>query len=142
MILLDTTVLAYAVGEEHALRRPARWLLEAHGSGRIEATTTVEVLQEFLHIRSRRRPHADAVRLTREFAVAFDLQIIIADDLEVGLDLYLRTPRLGAFDAMLAAVATRRKVRALVSADRAFAGVEGLPWLDLADPNLERSLTG
>jgi uncharacterized protein len=81
------------------------------------------------------------VRLTREYAAALDPVVTTADDLTDALGLYLRTPRLGAFDAMLAAVATRRKVRAFVSADRAFADVEGLPWLDLADPNLERSLT-
>ncbi|CAN5570676.1 hypothetical protein BH23CHL8_BH23CHL8_01590 [soil metagenome] len=97
-----------------------------------------KVLQAFLHIRSRRRPRADAVRLTPEFAVAFDLQVTSADDLSAALDLYLQTPRLGAFDSMLAAVAANRNVRALVSADRAFAEVDGLTWLDLADPNLER----
>ena len=65
MIVLDTTVLAYAVGEAHPLRDPCRRLLAAHAEGRIEATTTVEVIQEFAHIRARRRTRPDAVRLAR-----------------------------------------------------------------------------
>ena len=47
MIVVDTTVLAYAVGDTHPLREPCRRLLAAHADGRIEATTTVEVIQAF-----------------------------------------------------------------------------------------------
>lgn len=53
MILLDTTVLVYAVAFEHALREPCRALISAIGDGRIAATTTVEVLQESTHVRAR-----------------------------------------------------------------------------------------
>jgi hypothetical protein len=136
VIILDTTVLAYAVGEEHPLRGPSRWLLRAHGDGLVEATTTVEVLQEFLHIRSRRRGRGDAVDLTLRFAEAFDTLATSRDDLVAGARLFGRHPRLGAFDAVLAAVALGRGARALVSGDRAFAEVAGLPWVDLADPEL------
>jgi hypothetical protein len=38
----------------------------------------------------------------------------------------------GAFDALLASAATRRGVRALVSADSAFAGIPGLVALNPA----------
>lgn len=41
MIVLDTTVLSYAVGTEHPLRAPCRRLLQAHGNGLVEAATTV-----------------------------------------------------------------------------------------------------
>jgi hypothetical protein len=75
VIVLDTTVLAYALGVEHPLRTPSCWLLTAHQDGRIDATTTVEVLQEFLHLLSRRRTRQDAAERTREFAEAFDLLV-------------------------------------------------------------------
>jgi hypothetical protein len=55
MILLDTTALVYAVGSEHPLREPCRALISAIGDGRIAATTTVEMLQQFTHVRARRR---------------------------------------------------------------------------------------
>jgi len=142
VILLDTTVLVYAVGDEHPLRLPARWLLSAHGSRDIEATTTVEVLQEFLHVRSRRRPRSDAASLVREFVDAFDVIRTSPADLVAGADLFSRQGGLGAFDAVLAAVALGNRANALVSADRAFAAIDDLPWIDLADPDLKACLLG
>ena len=60
MILLDTTVLVYAVGDAHPLRQPCRQLVEAVRDAHLRATTTTEVIQEFAHVRSRRRPRHDA----------------------------------------------------------------------------------
>ncbi len=141
MIILDTTVLAYAVGEEHPLREPCRRLLAAHASGAVEATTTVEVLQEFAHIRARRRTREDAARLTRLYAAALDPIATTAADLDAGLSLFERHPELGAFDAVLAAVAIARGAEGLVSADRAFASVPELAWIDPATPALGRLLS-
>ena len=55
MIVIDTTVLSYAVGVEHLLRDPCIRLLRAHADGAIDAATTIEVVQEFVHVRARRR---------------------------------------------------------------------------------------
>ena len=138
MIILDTTVLAYAVGEEHPLREPCRRLLAAHASGAIEATTTVEVLQEFTHVRARRRTREDAVNLTRLYVVALDPIVTTAADLDAGLSLFQAHPELGAFDAVLAGVALARGAEALVSADRSFASIPDLPWIDPATPAMDR----
>lgn len=142
MIVLDTTILAYAVGDAHALRTPCRRLLTAHGEGRIEATTTIEVIQEFAHIRARRRTRSDAVTLARHYLSAFAVLAATADDLDRGLALFERLPGLGAFDAVLAAVALDRGAEALVSADRAFASVPNLRWIDPATPALRRLVGG
>jgi len=138
VIVLDTTVLVYAVGSEHPLRDPCRRVLAAHAAGRIEATTTVEVIQEFAHIRARRQPRRDAVNLARRYARAFTLLVTTPDDLERGLDVFEQNPSVGAFDAMLAAVAMARGAEALVSADRAFASIAGLPFVDPTTPDLAR----
>ena len=142
MIILDTTVLAYAVGEEHPLREPCRRLLAAHANGTIEATTTVEVLQEFAHVRARRRTREDAVNLTRLYVVALNPIVTTAADLDAGLSLFEGHPELGAFDAVLAAVALNRGATALVSADRAFASVSELGWIDPATPAIDGLLGG
>jgi predicted nucleic acid-binding protein len=68
VILLDTTVLVYAKGQNHPLRDPCRELIEAVADRRIEATTSVEVIQEFVHVRARRRDRADAASLGRDYA--------------------------------------------------------------------------
>jgi predicted nucleic acid-binding protein len=140
VIILDTTVLAYAVGEEHPLREPCRRLLAAHANGTIEATTTVEVLQEFAHVRARRRTREDAVNLTRLYVVALNPIVTTAADLDAGLALFQQYPELGAFDAVLAAVALARGAEALVSADRSFASVPDLEWIDPATPAIDRLL--
>lgn len=101
-------------------------LVEALGADRIAATTTPAVIQEFVHVRSRRRPRADAVARARSYQVALaPLTVTTADHLAAGLALFARHDRLGSFDAVLAAVALDLDAE-LVSADVAFAHVEGL----------------
>ena len=122
MIVLDTTVLVYAVGSEHPLRDPCRDLISAIAAGKLRATTTVEVLQEFTHVRARRRGREDGARLARDYLdVLSPLLLVGEDDLREGLRLYARGERLGAFDAVLAAAAGRSSAVAIVSADAAFA---------------------
>ncbi|MGA8364069.1 MAG: type II toxin-antitoxin system VapC family toxin, partial [Solirubrobacteraceae bacterium] len=68
MIVLDTTVLVYAKGADHPLRDPCRRLIDAIAQGEIEATSTVEVVQEFVHVRAQRRARSDAVALGGDYA--------------------------------------------------------------------------
>lgn len=135
MIVVDTTVLVYAVGGEHRLAEPCRRFVAAVGDGEVQASTTVGVLQEFAHVRARRDVaggRAQAVGLTRRFATLLaPLLVPTAGDLDRGLDLFERHPEIGAFDAVLAAV-TPPDGR-LASADRAFRGVAGLEVLDPAE---------
>lgn len=132
MILLDTTILVYAVGADHPLRAPARALMEMVANGTVRATTTVEAIQEFAHVRSHRRSRGDAATLARAYAVGLSpLVRPEEDDLFEGLDLFGAASGLGAFDAVLAAAARRREWP-LASGDRVFARVEGLAHLDLS----------
>jgi predicted nucleic acid-binding protein len=68
MIVLDTTVFVYAKGADHPLRDPCRELIAAIADERIEATTTAEVIGEFVHVRARRRGRGDAAALGRAYA--------------------------------------------------------------------------
>lgn len=138
MIVLDTTILVYAVGAEHPLRPPCRRLLAAHANEEVELTTTVEVVQEFAHVRARRRPRPDAIEIARHFASAFTLMVTQPEDLALGLDLWDTNEALGAFDCVLAAVALNRNAEAFVSADRAYRAVPQLPWVDPMTPEFER----
>ncbi len=127
MVVLDTTVLVYSKGADHPLREPCRDLIAAIAEGRIEATTTPEVIQEFAHVRARRRDRADATALARSFAELLSPLLVVGrDQLDAGLRMFHSTPGLGAFDAVLAASAVEADAAAIVSADRAFALVEGI----------------
>lgn len=141
MIVLDTTLLVYAVGTAHPLREPSRRIVRAVRDGLLDARTTAEVIQEFAHVRSRRRSRQDAVELARRYATLLaPLLPTTSDDLDDGLSLFQRHPELGAFDSVLAAIAIARGAVALVSADGGFAEVPGLRHVDLAGPELEALL--
>jgi hypothetical protein len=124
VILLDTTVLVYAKGQDHPLRDPCLELIQAIAEQRIEATTTIGVVQELVHVRARRRDRSDAAALGRDYAeLLAPLLSVTAQDLDSGLALFERTRALGAFDAVLAASAARNGITAVVSADSGFADV-------------------
>jgi predicted nucleic acid-binding protein len=127
LIVVDTTILALAVGAEHDLREAARRLVDAVATRSLEATTTPEVVQEFAHIRARRHGRVDAARLARRYAELLSpLLVVEAGHLERGLRLFEEHHELGAFDAVLAATALAHDASALVSADADFGVVRGL----------------
>jgi predicted nucleic acid-binding protein len=122
MIVLDTTVLVYAVGAEHPLRDPSRELLQAIADGAVDASTSVEVIQEFVHVRARRRGRGDAVAAGRDYAELLSpLLSVTREELQRGLELFEHSEQLGTFDAVLAAAAISGGASALVSADSGFA---------------------
>ena len=141
MIVLDTNVLTYAVGDEHPLRLPCQRLVQAITDGQVAATTTLAVVREFAYVRSQRRPRREAATLARRYATLL-APLLTSRQGQVGhaLDLYERHPQLDAFDAFLAAVVLDEGAEALVSADRAFAAVDGLVHVDPATPALDRLL--
>lgn len=130
MIVLDTTVLVYAKGAEHPLRGPCRDLIAAIAGGTVQATTSFEAIQEFVHVRARRRDREDAAGLGRDYAdLLSPLLPVDRDSLREGLALFERVKDLGAFDAVLAAAAILVDADALVSADSGFADVPGLSYV-------------
>ena len=141
MIVLDTSILVYAKGDEHPLRDPCRALVEAVAGRGLEATTTPEVIQEFVHVRSRRRGRGDAAELGRSFSnLLGPLLWVTQSHLVAGLRLFERHPRLGAFDAVLAAAAIDAGAEALVSADITFGEVRSLHHVMPGTKAFERML--
>ncbi len=128
MIVLDTTVLVYAKGTDHPFRDPCRELIAAIAEGTVQATTSVEAIQEFAHVRARRRSRADAAAIGRDYAELLSpLLEVTRDHLREGLDLFERNERLGAFDAVLAAAAAQSGASALVSTDTGFDDFADVP---------------
>lgn len=141
MIVLDTTVLMYAKGSAHPLRRPCRRLIDAIADGRLEATSTVEVIQEFVHVRSKRRERSDAAALGRDYAdLLAPLMTPTGEHLRRGIALFERNERLGAFDAVLAATAIALDANAFVSADVAFADIHELTHVIPDDEGVDKLL--
>jgi uncharacterized protein len=140
MIVLDTTILLYAAGAEHPLHDPCLLLLDRVEAGLLEATTTVEVIQEFAHVRSRRRSRHDAAGLARSFArLLAPVLSPTASDVVHGLDVFEAQAGLGAFDCVLAAASITRSAQ-LASADKAFSSVPGLAHVAPGTPQFDELL--
>jgi predicted nucleic acid-binding protein len=143
VIVVDTTVLVYAVGDRHQFREPCRRLVEAVHDGGLEATTTVEVIQEFAHVRARRRGRQDAVELARAYAELLSPLLIVEErDLIEGMRLFERHSQLGSFDAVLAAAALGIGATALVSADAAYGAVTRLNHVVPDEPGVAELARG
>lgn len=142
MIFIDTSVLVYATGGEHPYRQPCRQIIDLIGDGTLSATTTPEAIQEFAHVHGRRRPRSQARVAAHDFTeLLAPLRCSEEEHLVDGLELWTRHESLGAFDAVLAAVALDSKYVTLVSADKAFAHVPGLHHV-LPDADGIRDLVG
>ena len=127
MIILDTTVLVYAVGVDDSFREPCQQLIRAIAGGTILATTTIEVIQEFAHVRARRRDRKDAAGLARDYIELLSPLLVVEEtDLREGLRLFEEGTGSGSFDAVLAAAAHAAGAEALVSADTGFSGIAAI----------------
>lgn len=127
MLTIDTNILMYKSGDDHPLKRPCTQIIALIAEGKLQAMTTPEAIQEFAHIFARRRGRRAAAQRAAEYAeLLAPLLLSEAEHLETGLQLWSDNEQLGAFDAVLAAVALDTKYATVVSADRAFAAVPGL----------------
>lgn len=128
---LDTAVFLYAVGGEHRYREPCRRLVDLLAAGALRGEASVELVQEFADVRSRRSgDRAAAAREARDVAALCTLHEVTRSDLLLALSLFRSLPRLEMRDALHAATALERGVFTIVSPDRAFDEVAGLERLD------------
>lgn len=131
-LLVDTAVLAYAVGGDHPQRAACRRLVEAAADGYLELHASVELVQEFLFHRLRRIDRPTAVAQARDAA---DLCVLHPLDRAVmtrALDI-ASASLLGGRDAIHAATALLHGFSSIVSPDRDFDGVVGLERVEPTD---------
>lgn len=131
MIVVDTTVLVYAVGKAHPLRDPCRRFIPTVyrrcGGRPGERDDDGRSNQEFVHVRARRTTRSEASSLGADYVQLLSpLPATVEAELMSGLQLFAGVDGLGAFDAVLAAIALSRGADAMVSADAAFARVPGM----------------
>jgi predicted nucleic acid-binding protein len=142
VIVVDTTVLVYAVGKPHPLREPCERLLEAVAAGRVAATTSAGVIQEFAHVRARRIDRSNAAVYAGRYAeLLAPLLPVREEEVEPALRLFELHSALDAFDAFLVAAALAHDASALVSADQAFAAVAEVRFVHPGTPELDSLIT-
>lgn len=130
----DTAVFLYAVGADHPYRDPCRRLVSLAADGHLRGEASVELIQEFVHVRWRRRGHRQqAVREASDIAALCTLHDLMAADLRLALGLFGAAESLVMRDAIHAATALNRGVGLIVSPDGHFDEVSGLTRIDPAD---------
>lgn len=129
--LFDTAVFLYAIGADHPYREPCRRLVSLAAEGQIHGEASVEMIQEFVHVRCRRKgDRQQAVREAADIALFCKLHDLTETDLRRALRLFKSVEALGMRDAIHAATALNRGLDLIVSPDRGFDNVPGLARID------------
>jgi predicted nucleic acid-binding protein len=124
-IFIDSNIPMYVAGRDHAAREPSRRFLGRVRAGEIDGCTSTEVLQEILY----RYTALKRLDLARE---VYDLFVQICPvvfpvtlaDTDRARDLVSR--RIGARDAIHAAVMLNNDVRLIATFDEDFDKVQGI----------------
>lgn len=132
--LYDTAVFLYAVGSDHPLREPCREIVALARHGELAGEASVEVIQEFAHVRMRRGgDRQEALTLTRAVADLCELHDFDRRDLPLVMTLLEQHEALGVRDAVHAATALGAGIDAILSPDTDFDAVPGLDRIDPLD---------
>ena len=136
---LDSNVFLYAAGSEHPLRAPCRRAIEEVAAGDLAAVTSSEVVQEILHVLSRRHLTREAVRLARSAAeVVAGVLPVRREEVALACELIERHSEISVRDAIHVATMQLNGISEIMTADRHFSAIEGVRRID---PALRDGLT-
>lgn len=129
-VLLDSAVVATALGDESPLRETCRRIVTAVSGDAIRGYASVEMIQELVHHRLRRTGNRDVAAADgRDAAAMCTLLNFDREVLDLSLELIERTAIRGR-DAVHAATALAYGIDTIVSPDRAFDGIPGIIRVD------------
>lgn len=139
--LYATNVFVYAVGQDHPYRAPCRKVVELARARRLQGEASVEMVQEFAHVRARRISREQAAEDARSVVGLCRLHPLGERELDVALRMFERQPSLSMRDAIHWATATLHGIDAILSVDRDFDTVDGLERIDPSDTAAVDALT-
>jgi len=128
---VDTAVLMYAVGTDHPLREPCREVLRRIGAGDLDATTSVEVVQEIFHRFLALRRAAQGAEIANDALDLFAPVLPVTHAVMRRMPaLVARYPELTARDLVHVATCQHEGISEIISPDRGFDSVDGLARID------------
>ena len=119
MIFVDANVFMYTVGKSHPLQRPAQLFFRQSTNNRERLCTSVEVIQEMMHVYLRsNRPHTldSALELISQAGV--EVWPLEEADVTLARELHDEHPALGARDLCHLASCRRRGVTEIMTFDK------------------------
>jgi len=133
-VFIDTAVIMYAAGASHPMRQPCRELIDGVVEGRLDATVSVEVVQEILHRFSGSGRREVGVTMAEAALDLFAPVLPITDRVMRHMPaLFAEYEELSARDLVHVATCREVGIDVIVSPDRGFDAVEGLQRLDPTD---------
>ena len=124
---LDTNIFLYAAGGTHPRRDACARILHKVADGTLEATVNSEVLQEILHVLSRRGKTEEATQLVGYVAALFpDMLPVGREDVLEACKLVQRDSKLSVRDAVHAATMMRNGLKRIISVDPDFDRIPGI----------------
>jgi predicted nucleic acid-binding protein len=131
---LDTAVFMYAGGSEHPHRDSCRAILRQVDEGTLDATTSVEVVQEILHrFLAIRRPEVGAAMAGQVMDAFAPVLPVTHGVMRRVPRLVVAYPRLSARDLIHVATCIGEGIDTIVSPDRGFDQVREVRRLDPAE---------
>lgn len=132
--LLDAAIFMYAGGRDHPLQAPCRVILQRVADRQLDATTSVEVVQEILHRFVAVRRHGEGLRIAREALELFKPVLPLTDPVMRRVpDLIRQYPALSARDLVHVATCIEAGIDTIISPDRGFDLVHVIKRLDPAE---------
>lgn len=130
-VFLDSNVFLYAAGAGHPLRAPCQALLARIADGTLTATTSVEVVQEVMHVVARRGRRDQAAEIGEALLALFPgLLPVTPSIVSRACEIFRRHPHLPVRDALHAATMIENAIGTIVTADRHLDGIDGIRRID------------
>jgi len=130
-VFVDTAVLMYAAGAEHPLQAPCARIVAGIREGEVEATTSVEVVQELIHrYISIGRPEAARTMATDALDLFAPVLPITHAVMRRVPALGARYPTLQARDLVHVATCIHEGISEIISPDRGFDQVAEIRRID------------
>jgi predicted nucleic acid-binding protein len=132
-VFVDSNIPMYVAGADHPHKASARRFLEQVRSGKIDACTSTEVLQEILHRYTslgRRDLARDVYNLFAGICPVV-LGVTLADT-DRARDLLVAHHGISSRDAVHAAVMLNHRVKTIATFDAGFDGITGIKRVHLA----------
>jgi uncharacterized protein len=120
-VYVDTSVIMYAGGRDHPLRRPCREVIRQVVAGDLDGVTSAEVVQEILHRFASSPQREKGIAMARATLDLFDhLLPVDRTMISAAVDLHEQYEDLSARDALHAAACMVHDVPTIVSTDTDF----------------------
>ncbi|MBM3925425.1 MAG: type II toxin-antitoxin system VapC family toxin [SAR202 cluster bacterium] len=127
MKLIDANMVIYAVGLDHPLREPSLKIIEHSLENTDGYAIDAETIQEILYVFDYRHQKKFGIEIAEKLLGMFGSVVpVTTSEVSLAIHLFERYPRLQSRDAIHAAVAIVNGMDGIISADKAFDGIEGL----------------